>query len=301
MKLGENRLAELIRRFLDHIAVGRSPHTVRSYENDLRQLLSVAGSSGDISSQSIRACLRRHGNTSVTRARKLSAIRSFLRYCLEMGEIDADPSQVVEAPVRRKRLPKSISQVAAEDLIEASQESASPFRDQAILELLYCSGVRASEAVALDLGELNLNEGIAKVKGKGNKERLVVFGLSCRTALQNYIDEEREGESGPKSPLFTNRSGKRLTTRTLQNIVKRAANASGLPLEISPHRLRHSFATHLLDGGADLKTVQQLLGHESLATTQVYTHLSIERLRETILNAHPRSKRERKNRNEASN
>jgi integrase/recombinase XerC len=158
-----------------------------------------------------------------------------------------------------------------------------------MLELAYAAGLRASELVGLDQTDIDWEGRCARVTGKGNKERVCLFGQTCLTALQDYIALERVGPT-QGNPLFTNERGRRLTSRTLQNVIKRWALRVGLPPTVSPHTLRHSFATHLLDGGADLKTVQQLLGHENLATTQIYTHVSIERLREAVGKAHPKGR-----------
>jgi integrase/recombinase XerC len=154
---------------------------------------------------------------------------------------------------------------------------------------MYSAGLRASEVVGVNIRDLDLVNCSLRVFGKGNKERVTLFGKTCAEGLSHYFAAERARSSDPSDPAFTNRNGQRLTTRTVQNIVKRWAVRAGLPPDVSPHTLRHSFATHLLDGGADLKSVQQLLGHESLATTQIYTHLSIERLKETVDKMHPRS------------
>jgi integrase/recombinase XerC len=184
-----------------------------------------------------------------------------------------------------------MNQHQAEALLENDSVSKTPLRDQVILELLYSAGLRASEVVSLKWDDIQLNSGLLRVRGKGSKDRMAVFGSSCAAAIAEYVRSERVASIAPKEqPLLTNSAGRSLTSRTVQNVVKRWCLQAGLPPDISPHTLRHSFATHLLDGGADLKTVQQLLGHESLGTTQVYTHISIERLRESVMKAHPKSK-----------
>jgi integrase/recombinase XerC len=203
------------------------------------------------------------------------------------GLVGSDATADVQAPYRRARLPKNLSQPQAVGLIEAAAASATPLRDRALLELAYGAGLRASELVGLDLGDVELEAGTARVRGKGGKERVVLFGAPACEAVRAYVrSERREPKSG--TPLFTGPSGGRLAVRTLQNVVRRHAAAAGLDPSVSPHTLRHSFATHLLDGGADLKSVQQLLGHSRLATTQVYTHVSAERLREAVARAHPK-------------
>lgn len=279
-----------IQRFLDHLAAGRSPHTVRSYGADLAQLSQVTDGEFRLAPETLRAYLRRYGTTPVTRARKLSTLRSFVKFLRKGQALAFDPTEHLEAPIRRKKLPKSLSQHQVVELLDQAAPGRTPRRDQAILELMYSAGLRASEVVAVNCGDLQAGRMLA-VRGKGNKERVTLYGETAERALLDYLQNERtvaaEGDA-----LFTNSQGGRLTTRTVQNIVKRWALHCGLPPDVSPHTLRHSFATHLLDGGADLKSVQQLLGHESLATTQIYTHISIERLRETVRRTHPRTQLE---------
>lgn len=277
-----------IQEFLDHLAARRSPHTVRSYGTDLAQLASHLEGEFDLAPERLRGYLRAYASHPATRARKLSTLRSFVRFLREGGLLDSDPTESLEAPIRRRRLPKALSRAQAEVLLDQSDGGRTPLRDRALLELMYAAGIRAAETVGVNVSDLDLREGVVHVRGKGNKERVALFGDLCRLALNTYLERERvpaaEGDA-----LFTNPRGRRITTRTVQNVVKRWAARVGLPPGVSPHTLRHSFATHLLDGGADLKSVQQLLGHESLATTQVYTHVSVERLRKTVDEAHPRS------------
>ncbi len=282
-------LDQLVQKFLDHLVTGRSPHTVRSYGADLAQLSAMLDGRFDLSPENLIRYLRRYGITPVTRARKLSTLRSFVKFLKRMGRLQTDPTESIEAPFRRRRLPKALSQHQAEALLDQPLVGQTPLRDRALLELMYSAGLRASEVVGLDLIDVNFAESVLKVRGKGNKERLVIFGQTAGTALTDYVSKAR-AEPVDSNAVFTNEKGMRLTSRTVQNVIKRWALRVGLPPETSPHTLRHSFATHLLDGGADLKTVQQLLGHESLATTQIYTHISIERLRDAVLKSHPKSK-----------
>lgn len=286
----QTELGRWIGEFLANLASRRSPQTVRAYGADLRQLAETLGGQPDFSPEKLRHHLRSHGSSATTRARKLSSLRAFVRYLVRTGRLDRDPTETLEAPYRRKRLPKVLTQQQTFALLDQQHPSRTPLRDAAILELMYGAGLRVSEAVGVDLPNLDLEGGQLRVVGKGNKERVAFFGEACRSALRRYLEQERVKPT-EGSPLFTNAQGKRLTTRTVQNIVKRWAAQAGLPPNTSPHTLRHSFATHLLDGGADLKTVQQLLGHESLATTQIYTHISVDRLRQAVDEAHPRSER----------
>ncbi len=303
-----------IQAFLDHLRSRRSAHTVRSYGADLAQLAAslapppgplpasgagehVPRGEGELNAESLRAYLRTYGSSPVTRARKLSTLRTFVKFLRSTNRIDHDPTETLEAPIRRKKLPKALSPLQTNDLLEQDAAGKSPLRDRALLELMYAAGLRASEVVGVNLADIDFRERSLRVRGKGSKERIALFGLAAQEAIESYIAKERnelhphprEAGSVPAEALFLNPKGGRLSTRTVQNVVKRWALRAGLPPETSPHTLRHSFATHLLDGGADLKSVQQLLGHESLATTQVYTHLSVERLRQTVDKAHPRS------------
>lgn len=279
-----------IQLFLDHLSATKSPHTVRSYGVDLAQLSSVVTGLDGMHEDSLRLFLRTYGSSPSTRARKLSSLRTFVKFLRQHGAIQADPTQVLEAPFRRRSLPKTLSALQTSELLDQPPVGRSPLRDLAVLELMYAAGLRASEVVSAKLGDLSLKERTLQVRGKGSKDRVTLFGQAAEEALRAYLKEERVEAQGDDNPIFTNPWGRPLTTRTVQNLVKRWARAAGLPPSTSPHTLRHSFATHLLDGGADLKSVQQLLGHESLSTTQIYTHVSSERLKETISAAHPRSK-----------
>ncbi|MBA3725110.1 MAG: tyrosine recombinase XerC [Armatimonadetes bacterium] len=281
---------EAVQRFLDHLRAGRSAHTLRSYGSDLAQLAKTCeerdkAEASSIEGEDIRAFLRAYGKKPVTRARKTCSARAFTKFLAEIGEIENDPAIGMDSPINRRTLPKDIAPEQAFELLTA-EIGKTPLRDRAILELLYGAGLRASEVVAVDLNDINRDRTI-RVRGKGNKDRIAVYGELCAEAARRYIDEERVG-GGPA--LFTNDKGARLSQRTLQRIVERRRSLVGLSPDVSPHSLRHSFATHLLNGGADLKTVQQLLGHESLATTQIYTHVSIERLREVVAKRHPKGK-----------
>lgn len=278
-----------IQHFLDHLRARRSEATVRAYGADLSQLAEFTDGEFSFDTETLRRFLRKHGGSPRTRARKLSTLRTFAKYLRVSEVIDRDPTEPLEAPFRRRNLPKSLNQPQTVDLLDQGDVGRTPKRDRAILELIYSAGLRAAETVGLDLGDLQFSENSVRVVGKGDKERITFFGGAAARAVQEYVEGERVLPVA-NDALFTNDKGGRLTTRTVQKIVKRWALAVGLPPETSPHTLRHTFATHLLDGGADLKTVQQLLGHSSLATTQIYTHVSIERLHETVQKAHPKGK-----------
>ena len=278
-----------IQQFLDSLAVRRSPNTVRSYGADLAQLSTLTDGHANLTVQLLRTYLRKFGSTSTTRARKLSTLRTFFKYLKSAGYLDRDLTDVLDAPIRRRGLPKVLSRQQATDLLDQEHSSRTPLRDRALLELMYAAGLRVSELVGIDQQNLDLSNGTVFVRGKGNKERYAVFGKTCAVALSDYMAGERVPPRAG-TPVFTNPKGGRLSTRSVQTVIKKWAVQSGLSPELSPHTLRHSFATHLLDGGADLKSVQQLLGHENLATTQIYTHVSIERLRSAVKQSHPRSR-----------
>lgn len=278
-----------IQRFLDYLRARRSEATVRAYGADLNQLALFTEGAFNFDTETLRKYLRKNGGSPRTRARKLSTIRSFAKYLRSTQVIERDPTEPLEAPFRRRNLPKSLNQPQTTNLLDQQDVGRTPKRDRAILELIYSAGLRSAEAISLDKQDLNFADSSLRVIGKGDKERIAFFGSTATAAIQEYIVGERVAPISGDA-LFTNDKGIRLTTRTVQKIVKRWALAVGLPPDTSPHTLRHTFATHLLDGGADLKTVQQLLGHSSLATTQIYTHVSIERLHETVQKAHPKGK-----------
>jgi site-specific recombinase XerD len=283
---------EAVTRFLQALSAGSSVHTVRAYGADLRQLSGLLKEKDknfaeEMDEASIRDFLRKHASVPRTRARKLCAVRAFCEFLVEVGVLDKDPSAAIEAPIGRKRLPKDLSPQQATLLLE-TELGDSPLRDFAVLELLYGAGLRAAEVVAIDMNNVDFQTSTIHVLGKGRKERLAVFGEPAAIAISAYVSGERPKVSS--RALFINARGGRLSTRTVQRIVERRRAMAGLPKDASPHSLRHSFATHMLSGGADIKTIQQLLGHESLGTTQVYTSVSIERLREVVAVKHPRGK-----------
>ena len=271
----------LVEAFLLHLAARKSAQTVRAYRSDLGQMQQIVPSLDCFQPDALRAYLRRFAPNPVTRARKLSTLRAFARYLRATQQLAADPTEGLEAPIRRRRLPKALSATQTTDLLDQPADGHSAERDRALLELMYAAGLRVSEVVGVQLDDIDWSEQTIRVRGKGNKDRITLFGDTCRRALRDYMQGSRVAPQVGK-PMFTGPSGRALSARTVQNVIKRWARAVGLPPEVSPHTLRHTFATHLLDGGADLKAVQQLLGHESLATTQIYTHVSVERLRATV-------------------
>lgn len=293
-------MQELIERFQQFLAVERnvSPHTRAAYGRDLaefRVFLTAHGGSDAAALRSVDHILlrrylaelhRRNQRTSI--ARKLSALRTFFRYLVREGILTANPAEGVATPKRSRYLPKTLSVDEAAALMERGHGPTLPaLRDRAILELLYSSGLRVSELTGLDVGALDLRENLVRVLGKGRKERIVPVGRKARTALAAYL--EARGAAEDAAPLFVNRRGGRLTPRSVQRHLKVHLIRAGVLKDISPHALRHSFATHLLDGGADLRAIQELLGHASLSTTQRYTQVSVDQLLAVYDKAHPRS------------
>ena len=241
-----------IQKFLDHLRARRSEATVRAYGADLNQLASFTEGAFDFETETLRKYLRKNGGSPRTRARKLSTIRSFAKYLRSTQVIDRDPTEPLEAPFRRRNLPKSLNRPQTTNLLDQQNVGRTPKRDRAILELIYSAGLRSAEAISLDKQDLNFKDSSIRVIGKGDKERIAFFGSTATLALKEYIESERTAAKVDDA-LFTNDKGIRLTTRTVQKIVKRWALAVGLPPDTSPHTLRHTFATHLLDG--DRKSV----------------------------------------------
>lgn len=301
-------LAGQIAAFLGWLAVekGYSPHTVANYGRDLAEF-AAQGREGmaaaEVDPRMVRAFVYSlHGrNKSSSVARKLSALRTFFRYLLRRGIIARDPAAAVAMPKQAGHIPVFLTVDEVFSLLE-SPGPADPFaaRDRAILEMLYSTGMRVAELAALNLERLDLAEGMVRVLGKGNKERLVPVGQPALAALEEYWPQrlglrrqtdERPGKAKDKGEaVFLNGRGGRLTTRSIERLVKQYAERAGIASRVTPHALRHSFATHLLEMGADLRTVQELLGHVSLSTTQKYTHLNLDHLTEVYDKAHPLAK-----------
>jgi integrase/recombinase XerD len=289
---------------------GLAPNSLAAYRRDLRRYadyLRRRGVTGDVTSvdeaivagyveelQQARTDdgLRRYKESSIARA--LAAVRSFHRFCVEEGLLGVDPSGDVGAPRVPQGIPKALTEAEVDALLGAVPgDGPRPQRDRAILEMLYAGGLRISELVGLDLGDVDLYDGLVRVLGKGSKERVVPLGRSAREAVGDYLTTGRPELAGrPSTPaLFLNARGGRLTRQGAWLIVRAAGDRAGLQGRLYPHVLRHSCATHMLDRGADIRVVQELLGHASLSTTQVYTKVSPERLRAVYDAAHPRARR----------
>ena len=279
-----------------------SPHTAEAYARDLDQFERFIGewvgsedwAWSDVDRLAIRAWLGdldSRGRAESTMARKLSTLRVFLGFMHRMGHLDDNAARIVHRGSPGRTLPPFLSQAQVETLFENMSESEVPsLRDRAILELLYSSGLRLAELHGLNVGDIDLEAGTVRVMGKGRKERISPVGREAARAIRSYLEEGRGDDAvGPDSCLFASRTGNRLSRRQIQRIVARwLASATGGEA-LSPHALRHTFATHLLDEGADLLAVKELLGHASLSTTRIYTHTSRERLLETYRLAHPRA------------
>jgi integrase/recombinase XerC len=304
-----------IKNFLRYLKVERnySDHTVRNYESDLRQFAGfmqqrgkqTGGEAntpllpGQVDHLDIRAYLaslyRRNAKSSV--ARKLSALRSFFGYLVRQAEIKQNPADMVSAPKMGKSIPDFLPVDEAFQLMHGPDtDTVLGSRDRAILEVLYSCGLRVSELTGLNLDSLDLELGIARVIGKGNKERVVPIGDKAKRALSDYLKMRGELLAGRTEHrvLFLNNRGGRLSSRSVARLVKKHMQRCNLGRPLSPHGLRHSFATHLLDAGADLRAVQEMLGHVSLSTTQRYTHLSVDKLMAEYDKAHPRSRLRRR-------
>jgi len=300
-------LESSIRSYLRHIHLNEncSPETVRAYGSDLREfrtfLEHAIGRGGRLDPKKIdRLAIReflgelhRRGSKRSTVARKLAAIRSLFRYLKREGIVALNPAASLATPRQERRLPRQLSVGEMTHLVEMP-DASTPLgsRDRAILELLYASGVRVSELTSLELDDLDLGEGMMRVLGKGRKERMVPVGSKAVTAVRAYRRRRADLEPRPgsgKDALFLNFRGTRLNARSVRRIVNRYIRACAIERKVSPHTLRHSFATHLLDAGADLRSIQELLGHASLSTTQRYTHVSTERLLKTYGKTHPRA------------
>jgi integrase/recombinase XerD len=271
-----------LEQFHDYLTYerGLSPRTVAAYGRDLRRWL------GFVVGLGVRDPARA---TSIRRAQ--SALRTYYAFLLAEGAVAADPTDRMESPRATRKLPEFLSLEETTRLLEAPDQSKPlHWRDRAILEFLYASGVRVSELVELPLSALDLGEGYATIFGKGSKERVVPVGEPARRALGRYLKDVRPGldQGGGKGLVFLNARGRPLRREAVWTIVKDAARRAGITKKVSPHTLRHTFATHLVEGGADLAAVQELLGHADISTTQIYTHLDRDYLREVHRRFHPR-------------
>ncbi len=304
-------MRRLIHRYLEHLQGERqlSPQTLRAYEHDLvtfhgflsRDFLGKdpdAVRPGDVDPLAVRsflAALTRSGLGKRSQGRALSAVRSLFRFACREGTLEANPAQGVKTPKAPKTLPRHLRPGEVESLIEAPEgDGPLILRDRAILELLYAAGLRVSELVGLDWPDVDLSARMVRVMGKGSKERMVPFGRPAAEALRQWLGSwetvRHPGEDA--QPVFLNKQGTRLGDRSVRRVIDRWVDAAAVARGVHPHTLRHTFATHLLEGGADLRAIQELLGHSSLSTTQKYTHLEVDRLLAVYRDAHPRARRD---------
>lgn len=304
---GENRGEALVRRFhvetfMDFLALERGlrPRTLRAYRSDIgrfadyldRRGISNLGETGAEVLHDYTVHLRNEGLATATIRRAHSALRAYFRFLVTEGIVEEDPTGRMDRPGADRRLPEFLSQAEASLLVEAvDPDSSAYWRDRAVLELLYATGMRVSELTGLSLGDLDAEDGSCLVFGKGGRERLVPVGTLALEVVGRYLATVRPrlDRGRGEGAIFLNQRGTRLSRMSVWTIVSRAARRAGIDRRISPHTLRHSCATHLLEGGADLAAVQELLGHADISTTQVYTHLDREYLRATHRRCHPRS------------
>jgi integrase/recombinase XerD len=307
----EDALSEAVTRFIDHATVerGLSRHTVAAYRRDLRAYVGFCRPRGlvrvgDIDDRAVTAFVAdlaasstpegdaRYRPSSI--ARIVSAVRSFHRFCVSEGLTDRDPTNRITRSTPARRLPRPLAVDEVARLLDAPRiETPAGVRDAALLELLYGAGLRVSELVAIDVDDVDLDGAAVRVLGKGGKERDVPLGRFAVAALRRYVEAGRPELATERSrfALFLNQRGGRLTRQGVALLLEHNARAAGLDRSISPHTLRHSFATHLLEGGADVRIVQELLGHASVATTQIYTLVTREHLLEVYATSHPRARR----------
>ncbi|OGW90707.1 MAG: hypothetical protein A3D28_03980 [Omnitrophica bacterium RIFCSPHIGHO2_02_FULL_63_14] len=272
-----------------------SPHTLNAYGNDLKEFEAFCGNAAPekidlITLRKYLALLRSKGLSKRTVARRVSALRSYFRYLTREGQVPKNPMGALKTPKIEKRLPAILDEAQVDRLLETPPpDEVTGLRDRALLETLYSTGMRVSELVSLNAEGIDFIGGVCRVVGKGSKERLCPIGDRAQKAIRRYLEARRNDAR----PLFLNHSrhngGSRLTQRSVCRVVDRHIRASSQIQNVSPHTLRHSFATHLLNRGADLRAVQELLGHANLSTTQIYTHVSTQRLKEVYDKAHPRA------------
>jgi integrase/recombinase XerC len=293
-------LNKYIEQFSNSLKAERdvSPHTLKAYTEDLKEFLSFTDKKPqDIDNLDIRGFLaslhhRKLKKSSI--ARKLATIRSFFKYLYREGYVKKNPAKLVSSPKVPKVLPRFLTIDEAFSLMDAPQgDTFKATRNKAILELLYSSGLRVSELTSLDISDLDVKEALIRVKGKGKKERIIPVGSKALDAIRNYLPERISSKKKSRA-LFLNNRGGRLTERSIRRILLEYSRMVNLKGHLSPHTLRHTFATHLLHGGVDLRSIQELLGHSSLSTTQKYTHVDITHLMDVYDKSHPMAKKENK-------
>lgn len=303
-------MKNLVQDFQTYLKVERnvSPHTQQAYIADVQEFIQFLKTNGlvkndkveNADAEAIRSFLghlHRQKVKKVTVNRKISSLRAFYRYLLRQGKIKKNPANMVQSPKTEKYMPTFLSVDEAFELLNATAgKNSFDLRTRAMMELFYSSGLRLSELAALNVMDIDFNQQLVKVLGKGRKERIVPVGKTALQCIREYLEETGDLRKGSgvgvfEEPLFLNARGKRISTRSIARMIDEAAGKSGLGRKISPHALRHTFATHLLNAGADLRSIQELLGHKSLSTTQKYTAVNINRMMEIYDKAHPRAKK----------
>lgn len=286
-----------IDKFMNYLKVEKnaSAHTITNYTVDLDVFKDFLGDKeietvDHLSLRRFLAELRAKNYAKRTVARKLASLRSFFRFLFREGHIKKNPITAVLTPKLDKKLPLFLDTARIDRLLSTpTDKNMAGLRDRALLETLYSTGIRVSELVGLDLGDIDFISGVIKVLGKGSKERIVPIGEPALGVIRKYIDKRAGYKAEDRDAVFLNKSGGRLTDRSVRRVLDKHIKTCGIIEKISPHSLRHSFATHLLDRGADLRSVQELLGHMNLSTTQIYTHVTMERLKSVYDKAHPRA------------
>jgi len=298
----------LLKQFDNYLTheLDASVHTSKNYLADLKQFsdymekhhpnIASAGKTGlgKIDHNMVRGYISTlfDKNNPASIARKLASLRSFFKYWIKQGVISANPAKDVATPKVPKRLPKFLTVDEITSLLSGpTDDDVLSLRDKAMMETMYSSGLRVSELVGLDVSHISLSEGIVKVVGKGKKERVVPIGSKAQTALSKYLAKRADvmDKQTPTDAVFLNRQGTRITPRSVERMVQKYLRSSGIQKEVTPHVLRHSFATHMLNSGADLRGIQELLGHSSLSTTQKYTHVSVDKLMDVYEKSHPKA------------
>jgi tyrosine recombinase XerC len=299
-----------IEKYLSYLSIERnySKHTITSYRNDLSQLLEFVAeehntTSEDVNLQSldrltIRLWMGKLSEDGISRnsiARKVAAVRSFFKYCYKRGHVQKNPAHLLIVPKKEKKLPVTISQTDIEQMMDlASDQSAEGHQERAILELFYSTGIRLSELVNLNVNDVDVRKSQVTVMGKGNKQRVIPIGKQAIDAYKNHIKTRPKlltngSENDDKKALFIASRGGRIYPRKVQRIIEEYLTKASEVTQKSPHTLRHSFATHMLDAGADIRMIKEFLGHSDLNSTQIYTHTSMERLQKVYSKAHPRA------------
>lgn len=300
-------MRQLIKDFESYLVHEKavSPHTHKNYMVDLTQFFSFLGQNHTAIAEGVPSDISKvdanvvreylasmvKGRSPSSMARKLASLRTFFNYCLRRGLVQGNPAKEVATPKVPKKIPKFLTVDEVFSLLDSPVDTeALGARDKAIMELLYGSGVRVGELVELDIGSLDLDENMVKVMGKGRKERIVPMGAKATASLGSYLElRPALSQSAKEEALFINRRGGRLTARSVERMLNKYIEKCGLQKKVTPHILRHTFATHLLGSGADMRGIQELLGHASLSTTQKYTHVGIENLMETYDKSHPKA------------